>query len=91
MQTLQIRLPEGLISKIDSLIETGLFRSRSEVLRIALDKYVSELNFIGTLPYIVGPFTPEQIEILKKPPATPLEVPESEMVEIRKLIANLKV
>ena len=85
MQTLQIRLPEKLIAKVDSLVEKGLFRSRSEILRIALDKYVADLNYIGTLPYIVGPFTPDQIELLRSSPQTPLEVPVDEMNELKKL------
>jgi len=84
MQTLQIRLPEDLLIKVDRLIEKGLYRSRSHILREALSIYISELNNIGTLPYIVGPFTPEEIKLLKDDPPESLEVPNSEL----KLINN---
>jgi hypothetical protein len=44
---------------------------------------------IQLFPHFVGPFTPIQIELLKKPLLNPFEVPESEMGEIRKLIEGL--
>ncbi len=91
MQSLQIRLPEELLGKVDKLVGKGLFRSRSDVLRIALDKYLSELNSIGVLPYIVGPFTPEQIELLKKSPAKNLEVPEEIVKQIQKELAKIRI
>jgi len=91
MQSLQIRLPEELLGKIDALVGKGLFRSRSDVLRIALDKYLSEMNCIGVLPYIVGPFTPEEMELLKKTPVSTLEVPKETVEEIRKDLAKIRV
>ncbi len=91
MQSLQIRLPKELLGKVDSLVGKGLFRSRSDILRIALDKYLSELNSIGVLPYIVGPFTPEQIEILKKPPTKNLEVPDEMVEKIKKELAKIRI
>ncbi len=91
MQSLQIRLPEELLGKVDALVGKGLFRSRSDVLRIALDKYISELNCIGVLPYIVGPFTPEEIELLKKPPKKNLELPEEAVEQIKKDLAKIRI
>jgi len=89
MKTLQIRLPEGLLRKIDNFIEKGLFKSRSQLLREALQKYVSEFNFVGTLPYIVGPFSPAEIDLLKKDPKEPLEISISQLNMISEDINNL--
>jgi Arc/MetJ-type ribon-helix-helix transcriptional regulator len=91
MQSLQIRLPEELLDKVDMLVEKGVFRSRSDVLRTALDKFISELNTIGTLPYIVGPFTPKDIEQLKKIPRKPLEISGVLLEEIKEEVKQLKV
>jgi predicted transcriptional regulator len=74
MKTLQIRLPKGLLNKIDNFIEKGLFKSRSQLLREALQKYISEFNYVGTLPYIIGPFSPAEIDLLQKAPKEPLEI-----------------
>ncbi len=46
---------------------------------------------MNTLPYIVGPFSSEQIELLKKEPVKNLEVPDEIIDEIRKYLSMLKV
>ena len=74
MKTLQIRLPDGLLKKIDNFIEKGLFKSKSQLIREAQQKYISEFNYIGTLPYVIGPFSPAEIDLLKKDPKEPLEI-----------------
>ncbi len=89
MKTLQIRLPEDLLNKIDNFIEKGLFKSRSQLLRDILQKYVSEFNYAGTLPYIIGPFSPAEIDLLKKNPKEPLEVSVSQVNIICEDISNL--
>jgi len=91
LQTLQIRIPEDLLSKVDEIIKNGLFRSRSHLLREALSKYISELNNIGTLPYIVGPFTPEEIKLLKSNPQKSLDVPNSELKLINKELTDIQI
>ena len=84
MKTLQIRLPDEVIKKVDVLIKEGLFKSRSHLLREAVSKFISEYNYIGVLPYIVGPFTPEVIEQLKEDPKKSLAIPVSKLAEIKK-------
>ncbi len=79
MKTLQIRLPEDLLKKVDEFIEKGFFKSRSHVLRESVSKYISEFNYPGVLPYIVGPFTPSEFELLKKDPNRALEIPLSQL------------
>jgi len=89
MKTLQIRLPEDLLNKIDNFIEKGFFKSRSQLLRDILQKYVSEFNYAGTLPYIIGPFSPAEIDLLKKDPKEPLEISVSQVNIICEDISNL--
>jgi len=91
MQTIQIRIPDDVLKKIDDIIEKGHFRSRSHLLREALTKYISELNYIGTLPYIVGPFTPKEIELLKTDPLKSLVIPDSELKKINSTLKDFKV
>lgn len=38
MNTLQIRLPTSQVKKIDQSVKNGLYRSRSEAIRDALDR-----------------------------------------------------
>jgi Arc/MetJ-type ribon-helix-helix transcriptional regulator len=49
MDTIQIRLTNGIIKKVDGLIDSGLYSSRSEVVRDAVRRLVLE-NMIGILP-----------------------------------------
>jgi hypothetical protein len=91
MQTIQIRIPDDILKKIDDIIEKGLFRSRSHLLREALTKYISELNYIGTMPYIIGPFTPKEIELLKTEPLKSLVIPDSELKKITSTLKDFKV
>lgn len=48
MDTIQIRLGHGLIKKIDELVKTGIYSSRSDVLRDAVRKLVLS-NLLGLL------------------------------------------
>lgn len=89
MKTLQIRIPEDLLKKVDDFIEKGLFRSRSHVLREALTKYISEFNYTGSIPFIVGPFTPSELELLKKNPKKSLEIRNSQLLEVQKVLKEL--
>ena len=91
MLSIQIRLPEELVAKVDDLIKNGLFRSRSDLLRHALDKYISQVNYTGVLPYIVGPFTQKNIELLKQNPLKSLQVPASKIEELRKELKNIQI
>jgi len=91
MQTIQIRIPDDVLKEIDEIIEKGHFKSRSHLLREALTKYISEFNYIGTLPYIVGPFTPKEIELLKTDPLKSLVIPDSELKKINSTLKDFKV
>ena len=89
MKTLQIRLPDEILKKVDDIIKKGLYRSRSHLIREAVSKVISEFNFIGALPYIVGPFTPDQLELLGEDPKESLWIPESKLKEIKEEIINI--
>jgi hypothetical protein len=56
LETLQIRVPKELLDKVDTLVKIGMYRNRSEVLRLALQDYILHSNYNGVLPFIVGPF-----------------------------------
>ncbi len=49
MATLQIRLNKGLIKLIDSLVNKGIYPSRSEAIRDAVRRFVWEKE-VGTIP-----------------------------------------
>ena len=89
MKTLQIRLPEEILKKVDDFIEKGFFKSRSHLLREALIKYVEDYNYAGEIPYIIGPFTPSEIQLLKKEPEKSLEVPKVQIKLLQEEIKNL--
>ncbi len=91
MQTLQIRIPKKLVEKIDLLIKSGLFRSRSEIFREAVRKYIQESNYNGMIPFIVGPFTAKQIEILKNTSFESLLPPNEVIESIKKELKTLTV
>ncbi|MHA1720132.1 MAG: ribbon-helix-helix domain-containing protein [Promethearchaeota archaeon] len=59
METLQIRLPKKIISKIDELVHAGFYQNRSQILRQAVQKFIQETSLNGSLPYIVGPYSIE--------------------------------
>lgn len=48
MDTIQIRLGHGLVKKIDELVKTGIYSSRSDVLRDAVRRLVLD-NLIGII------------------------------------------
>jgi hypothetical protein len=90
METLQIRLPAELIVKVDKLVESGLYNSRSEVLRHALQEYISHSNLNGSLPFIVGPFKTLDIDhIFDMPPDSFQPSPEV-LAEVRKKVKSLR-
>lgn len=49
METLQIRLSKGIVNRIDTLIDNGLYASRSDVIRDAVRRLVLE-NLVGIIP-----------------------------------------
>ncbi len=49
MDTIQVRLSHGLVTKIDDLVETGVYSSRSDVLRDAVRRLVLD-KLVGILP-----------------------------------------
>ena len=51
MDTIQVRLSHGLVEKIDDLVQTGVYSSRSDVLRDAVRRLVLD-KLIGFLPGI---------------------------------------
>lgn len=42
MDTLQIRMNKGLLKRVDSLIKTGVYSNRSDVIRDAVRRFVWE-------------------------------------------------
>ncbi|MBW3019362.1 ribbon-helix-helix domain-containing protein [Candidatus Woesearchaeota archaeon] len=49
MDTIQVRLSHGLVQNVDGLVKTGLYSSRSDVLRDAVRKLLLE-SVIGIIP-----------------------------------------
>ena len=49
MAVTQVRLPEGLIIKIDKLVDKGFYTNKSDVIRDAIRKLVLEKQ-IGSIP-----------------------------------------
>lgn len=64
MDTLQIRLGPGLVEKIDQFVKTGLYSSRSDVIRDAIRRLTIN-NMIGSTPNI-GDSVTEIRELRKK-------------------------
>ena len=48
MDTIQVRLGHGLVKKIDELVDTGVYSSRSDVLRDAVRRLVLD-KLIGII------------------------------------------
>ena len=48
MDTLQIRLSNGLIKRIDSFVKTGVYSNRSDVIRDAVRRFVWKKE-VGTV------------------------------------------
>lgn len=90
MQTIKIRIPDDILKKVDMIIKKGLFRSRSHLMREVLSKYISDLNYIGTFPYIIGPFTPKEMELLKIDPKESIVISDSQMNSINQKLKSLK-
>ena len=49
MAVTQVRLPEGLITEIDKLVDKGFYTNKSDVIRDAIRKLVLEKQ-IGSIP-----------------------------------------
>jgi len=90
MKTLQIRIPDDLLQKVDEFVKKGFFKSRSHILREALSTYVSEFNYPGSIPYIVGPFNPAEFELLKKDPMNVLELGNSQIIELQDKLKHIR-
>lgn len=63
MDSIQVRLSHGLIRKIDQLVETGVYSSRSDVLRDAVRRLVLD-KLIGILKDKVN--SVEEVKELRK-------------------------
>ena len=64
MAVTQVRLPEGLITEIDKLVDKGFYTNKSDVIRDAIRKLVLEKQ-IGSIPNTDGS-AKEVREIRKK-------------------------
>jgi Arc/MetJ-type ribon-helix-helix transcriptional regulator len=64
MDTVQIRLSQGLVEKIDDLVGTGIYASRSDVIRDAVRRLVLD-KLVGIIPN-TGDTIKEVREIRKK-------------------------
>ena len=64
MAVTQVRLPEGLITEIDKLVDKGFYTNKSDVIRDAIRKLVLEKQ-IGSIPN-TGDSVKEIREIRKK-------------------------
>ncbi|MHA1720812.1 MAG: ribbon-helix-helix domain-containing protein [Promethearchaeota archaeon] len=91
MQTLQIRLPKKLLEQVDEIIQKGFYSSRSDFLKEATRKYILDFKFAGTLPYIVGPYSKEEMKVLKSDPEENLFLSEGEIKELNQELSKFKV
>jgi hypothetical protein len=91
MESLQIRLPKKLLEKVDQLVNSGLFRSRSEILREALQSYIIQSNCNGCAPFIVGPFTDPNFEVTLQKPIENLIPSKKEIEEIHRKLKDFSV
>ncbi len=91
MESLQIRLPKKLLEKVDQLVKSGFYRSRSEILRVALQHFILQSNYNGSAPFIVGPFIEPNFEIVLQKPIETLIPPKKEIEQIRKKFQNFTV
>ena len=64
MDTVQVRLSQGLVERIDDLVDTGIYANRSDVIRDAVRKLVLD-KMVGIIPN-TGDSVKELREIKKK-------------------------
>ena len=64
MDTIQVRLSHGLVERIGSLVETGIYANRSDVIRDGVRKLVLD-KMVGIIPN-TGDSVKELREIKKK-------------------------
>ena len=50
MSTIQVRMSNGILEKIDKLVEENIYESRSEAIRDAVRRFVWN-NEVGTVAY----------------------------------------
>lgn len=50
MDTLQIRLNHGLVKRVDSLVKTGVYANRADVIRDAVRRFVWEKE-VGSISF----------------------------------------
>ncbi|MFH1506398.1 MAG: ribbon-helix-helix domain-containing protein [archaeon] len=50
MSTMQIRMNPGLIKRIDSIVDSGVYSNRSDVIRDAVRRFVWDQE-VGSIPY----------------------------------------
>ena len=91
METLQIRLPKIILQKVDDLVASGFYRSRSEVLRDALRDFISHSVFNGSLPFIVGPFKDETFRDVPDKPIDEYQAPKEAVEWLQGRIKDFKL
>ena len=64
MDTVQVRLSHGLVESMDGLVDTGIYSSRSDVVRDAVRRLVLN-NLVGIIPN-TGDSVKKMREIKKK-------------------------
>ncbi|MCH7568024.1 MAG: ribbon-helix-helix protein, CopG family [Nanoarchaeota archaeon] len=79
MDTIQVRLGHGLVRKIDELVDTGVYSSRSDVLRDAVRRLVLD-KLVGIISD--GEDSAQQIKKLRKK----LSKEKFDLEEINKLV-----
>lgn len=78
MNTLQIRITQGLLQRVDSLIDNELYSSRSDVIRDALRRFLEDAFWksqIGSIPN-TGDSVKEIRELRKKLSKEPINLDE---------------
>ena len=84
-------MASSLPRPVDHIIQKGFYSSRSDFLKEATRKYIMDFKFAGSLPYIIGPYSKEEIEVLKKDPKENLFLSPSEVKNLKIAVKNLRV
>ena len=63
MQTIQVRIEKGLIKRMDSLVENGLYANKAEIMRDAVRRLFVE-TLVGITPNVQD--SVKQIRSLRK-------------------------
>ena len=66
METVQIRLPKGLVKRAEEFVAEGSYPNRSEVVRDALRRFITEKLLEGQVGSLKGVLKGNSVELVRK-------------------------